>query len=60
MTHREFIKSNFKVLAESDNAILFDAYGELCAEINGASFKCNSIVDFYELVEFFKNETFEE
>ena len=29
MTHIAFIKANFKVLAETENAILFDAYGEI-------------------------------
>ena len=53
MTHTQFIKSNFKVLAETDNAIFFDAYGEFCCEINGASFHCESVEEFYEMVELF-------
>ena len=60
MTHTAFIKANFKVLAETENAILFDAYGEICCEINGKQFDCSSVEEFYELVEFFGNETFEE
>ena len=60
MTHIAFIKANFKVLAETENAILFDAYGELCCEINGKQFACSSVEEFYELVEFFGDETFEE
>ena len=60
MTHLDYIKSTFTVLAETANAILFDAYGDLCCEINGHSFDCDSIEDFYELVDFFGDETFEE
>lgn len=60
MTHLEWIKSEFTVLAETENGILFNAYGEICCEINGAEFDCTSIDEFYELAEFFKNETFEE
>ncbi len=60
MEHRAFIKANFKVLAETENAIFFDAYGQLCCEINGASFHCESVEEFYELVEQFGDETFEE
>lgn len=60
MTHREFIKANFEVLAETANAIFFDAYGEKCCEINGVSIDCGSVEEFNELVEFFGDETFEE
>ena len=60
MTHREFIKSNFEVLAETENAIFFNAYGEKCCEINGVSVDCTSVEEFNELVEFFGDETFEE
>lgn len=60
MTHTEFIKANFKVLAETDNAILFDAYGELCCEINGQTFACESVEEFYDMVELFGDDTFEE
>lgn len=60
MTHLEYIKRNFEVLAETENAIFFQAYGEKCCEINGQEFDCNSIEEFYELVEFFEDETFEE
>ena len=59
MTHREFIKTTFTILAETDNAIFFDAYGEKVAEINGASFDCSSVEEFYEMVETFGNDTFE-
>jgi hypothetical protein len=58
MEHRAFIKANFKVLAETENAIFFDAYGELCCEINGVAVACESVEEFYELVEFFGDETF--
>ena len=60
MEHRAFIKANFKVLAETENAIFFDAYGELCCEINGASFHCESVEEFYALVEQFGDDSFEE
>ena len=60
MTHIEFIKANFKVLAETETAILFEAYGEKCCEINGTPFYCESVEEFYELVEQFGDETFEE
>jgi hypothetical protein len=60
MTHTQFIKANFKVLAETENAIFFEAYGELCCEINGVAFDCESVEEFYELVEQFGDETFEE
>ena len=60
MTHLEFIKANFTVLAETKNAIFFDAYGEKCCEINGASFACRSVEEFHDLVEFFGDDTFEE
>ena len=60
MTHMVFIKANFKVLAEAKNAILFDAYGDICCEINGEPFDLSSVLEFYDLVEFFGDETFEE
>jgi hypothetical protein len=60
MTHTQFIKANFKVLAETENAIFFDADGELCCEINGASFSCESVEEFYEMVELFGDDSFEE
>lgn len=60
MTHTEFIKSNFTVLAEKENAIFFDAYGEKVAEINGQPFNCATVEEFEELVEFWGDETFEE
>ena len=60
MTHINYIRSNFKVLAETENAILFDAYGEICCEINGQQFDCSSVEEFHDLVEFFGEETFEE
>ena len=60
MKYMDFIRPNFKILAETENAILFDADGELCCEINGKQFDCYSVEDFYELVEFFGDETFEE
>ena len=60
MTHINYIRSNFKVLAETSNAILFEAYGEMCCEINGQQFDCSSVEEFHDLVEFFGDETFEE
>jgi hypothetical protein len=60
MTHRQFIESNFTVIASTPNAILFDAYGEVCCEINGASFDCHSKEEFYEMVELFGDDDFAE
>ena len=60
MEHRAYIKANFKVLAETENAIFFEAYGEKCCEINGADFHCESVEEFYEMVELFGDDTFEE
>lgn len=60
MTHREFIKSNFIVLAETENAIFFDAYGEKVAEVNSQPFNCETVEEFHDLVEFWRDETFEE
>ena len=60
MRYMDFIRANFNILAETENAILFDADDELCCEINGKQFDCYSVEDFYELVEFFGDETFEE
>lgn len=51
MTHIQFIKSSFEVLAKSGNSVLFLAYGEMCAEINGVPFSCNSVEEFWGLVE---------
>lgn len=60
MTHEQFIKSNFNVLAETDNAIFFEAYGELCCEINGQGFDCHNIEEFYEMVDLFGDDDFSE
>lgn len=60
MTHMDFIRNNFTVLAETANAIFFDANGEKVAEINGQPFNCDSVEEFHELVEFWGDETFEE
>lgn len=59
MTHEDFIRANFKVLAETKNAIFFDADGEKVAEINGETFDCETVEEFYELVDFWGDETFE-
>ena len=58
--HRAFVERTFNVLAKTANSIFFEAYGELCCEINGYAFDCNSVDEFYELVEFWGDETFEE
>lgn len=60
MTHREFIKNNYNVIAENEKGILFDACGERCCEINGKEFICNSVQEFNELIKMFGNETWEE
>ena len=56
MTHRQYIESNFEVLAKTDKSIYFIAYGEECCEINNTEFDCHSVEEFYELVEMFENE----
>lgn len=58
MTHIESTEDNFKILAEAENAILIEAYGEIFCEINGKEFDCSSVEEFYKLVEFFGDETF--
>ena len=60
MTHTQFIKSKFNVIAETENAILFEACGELCCEINGAEFTCSSEAEFWEMVEQFGDDDFAE
>ena len=65
MTHTEFlynqfISNEFKLLAEKGNSLFFEAYGELCCEINGVPFNCHSVEEFDELVEMFGDDTFEE
>lgn len=59
MTHREFIENNFKVLASTKKSILFEAYGEVVAEIGGATFDCKTVKDFYDTIEVV-GEDFEE
>ena len=59
MTHEDFIKANFKVLAETQNTIFFDADGEKVAEINGETFDCETAKESCELVDFYDDETFE-
>lgn len=56
MTHRQYIESNFEVLAKTAKSIYFIAYGEECCEINNTEFDCHSVEEFYELVEMFENE----
>lgn len=58
MTHMQFIKSHYDVLAESGESVLFLACGEMCAEINGVPHSCDSVEEFWELVEFFGDEDF--
>ena len=53
MEHRNFIRSEFKVIAENEVGIFFEAYGEKIAEIDGASYDCESIEQFRELCEDF-------
>lgn len=56
MTHRQYIESNFEVLAKTVKSIYFIAYGEECCEINDTEFDCHSVEEFYELVEMFEDE----
>lgn len=60
MTHRALIRSRCTVLAETGNAIFFEDDGEKVAEINGATFSCGSVEEFYEMVDLFGEDTFEE
>lgn len=60
MTHRQFVEANYNVLASTPNAIFFEACGEKVCEINDVNFICNSVKEFFDLVEFFGDETFEE
>lgn len=57
--HKAFIRTEFKVFAETENAIFFEAYGEKIAEIGEATFDCQTLEEFWELVEWFGDETFE-
>ncbi|MDV3428239.1 MAG: hypothetical protein LIR50_14675 [Bacillota bacterium] len=60
MTHRQFIEATYQVLASTPNAIFFIAEDEYVAEINGQPFDCESVEEFFELVEFFGEDFFEE
>lgn len=62
MTHFNWIRSQFMVLAqdEKSKSILFEAYGEICCEINGQPFDCKTRKEFYTLVDEFKGENFAE
>ena len=59
MTHEQFIRMNFQVLAETASAIFFIADGEKCCEINGEEFYCDSIEEFYDMVDLFGDENWE-
>lgn len=59
--HFEIIKEMCKVFAvKGDWAIWYEDGGVMYAEINGASFWCNSAEEFEELCEEFANEDFRE
>ena len=60
MTHMECIRINFRVRAETANAIFFNAKGEKVAEIHGRPVNCDSVEEFHELVGFWGDETVEE
>lgn len=60
MTHREFIRENYDVIAETPNGVYFIAEGEQCCEINGASFVCNSVQAFNDMIEMFGDDNFYE
>lgn len=51
--HLNFIRATFPVFAENEVGIFFEACGEKIAEINGASFDCESVEQFHELCEEF-------
>lgn len=54
------IREYCTVIAETENAILYRDGGWLYAEINGTPFSCSSTEEFFEMVNFFGDETFEE
>lgn len=58
--HFDFIKKEYTVLAEAEGAIFFEACGEKIAEVNGGVWNCETKEDFFDLVEQFGDETFEE
>ena len=63
MTHFDWImKAAEQVICShrESESIFFIACGELCCEINGEPMLCSSPDEFWEMVEFFKGETFEE
>lgn len=60
MTHEQYIRNCFNILAETENAVFFEACGELCCEINGQEFDCHSVEEFYEMVEQFGDDDFAE
>lgn len=58
--HFELIHEMCRVFAQTENAIFFEDGGQKVAEINGATFSCNSIEEFYEMVEMFGEDDFAE
>lgn len=59
--HFELIRKYCKVIATiGDSAIYYIDHGRGYAEINGASFSCNSVAEFIEMVEMFGEDDFSE
>lgn len=52
MTHREFIRNTYEVIAETDKGIYYkeDQYHGYC-EINGGTWPCYSLEQFRQLLE---------
>lgn len=60
MPNFELIEKYCKVLAKTDKAILYRDGGRTIADINGASFTCNDVVEFYQMIELFGDDNFSE
>lgn len=61
MVQKDLIKKNFNVLAETENAIFFLLKGEKIVYIDGHYFDgCETVEEFYESVELYESNIFED
>ena len=61
MVQKDLIKKNFNVLAETENDIYFLLKGEKIAYIDGHYFDaCETVKEFYEFVELWYSDIFED
>ena len=61
MTQKDLIKKNFNVLAETENDIYFLLKGEKIAYIDGYYYDvCETVEEFYEFVELWYSDIFED